>query len=195
MEVAILGKITSQFSPTQFHLSLLGSPASMETWGYWRRTWECPNSRRVRVSTISQQAAVHPWLSHGPYRRRRRSTNISEEQAASCFHLQGWTEAKYSDNTLYTYQRTRYPITHHGILNCILEYLLQYEWCYLHTNILKYGILKLTRPASFFFAVWSSTSFFCCSSMSLSNINNSCCFCSCKIINCQLCKQLTFPSV
>jgi len=26
-----------------------------------------------RVSTISQpEAAVHPWLSHGPYRRRRR---------------------------------------------------------------------------------------------------------------------------
>ena len=148
------------------------------------------------------------------------STNISEEQATSCFHLQGRTEAKYSGNTLYTYQQTLYLTAHfrgtscfllpssgynrgkttlaihythtnkhrilsqhHGILNCILEYEMQYERWYLHTNIIKYGILKLTRPASLFFAVWSSNSFFCCSSMFLSNINNSCCFCSCKIIN------------
>jgi len=34
MEVTISGKITGQFSPTQFHLLLLGSLALLGTWGY-----------------------------------------------------------------------------------------------------------------------------------------------------------------
>jgi len=54
MEVAISGKITSQFSPTQFHLLLLGSLASLWTWGYLAaNVGMSKEAGGDRVSTIS----------------------------------------------------------------------------------------------------------------------------------------------
>ena len=54
MEVAISGKITGQFAPTQFHLLLLGSLASLWTWGYLAvNVGTSKQTGGDRVSTIS----------------------------------------------------------------------------------------------------------------------------------------------
>jgi len=59
VEVAISGKITGQFSPTQFHLSPLGSLTLLLTWGY------LVANKPTRLQYIC-------GISHRPYRRRRR---------------------------------------------------------------------------------------------------------------------------
>ena len=54
MEVAISGKITGQFSPTQFHLSLLGSHVVGDVGVPGGERWNVQTGGGDRVSTISQ---------------------------------------------------------------------------------------------------------------------------------------------
>jgi len=48
------------FSPTKFHLSLLGSLASWGCGDTWRRKWEHLKHKGEKGCTISLKAAVHP---------------------------------------------------------------------------------------------------------------------------------------
>ena len=78
MEVAISGKITGQFSPTQFHLLLLGSLASLGTWGYLAANVGTSRWGGNRVSTISQPGcSTSVALATGP-------TEEEEEEEEEC---------------------------------------------------------------------------------------------------------------
>jgi hypothetical protein len=60
----MVGEISRQFSPTKFHISLLGSLASCGRGGTWRRKLEGSKLGEggIQGCTISLQAAVHPRI-------------------------------------------------------------------------------------------------------------------------------------
>jgi len=76
MEVAISGKITGQFSPTQFHLSLLGSLALLQTWRYLAAnvgTSKQPGDRVITINLLGCSTSM--LLAMGPTDEEEETSN------------------------------------------------------------------------------------------------------------------------